>query len=65
MKIIFVLITLMFFSTTLHAGSSSGGTPSHPCIIDGKLVHAHLLITECNEIKKKLAEKTASDVEAY
>lgn len=62
MKKLIGLIGIMLFSVSVQAGGSSGtgGIPSPPCVIDGKLIHKHVLITECNEMKKEAADKKAS-----
>ena len=61
MKTLFVFISLMLFSLSLHASSGTGGVPSPACVIDGELIHKHLLITECDKLKKIVAEKAEID----
>ncbi|PSU34274.1 hypothetical protein C9I99_09830 [Photobacterium lutimaris] len=61
MKKLIGLLVIMFFSVSVQAGggSGTGGIPSVPCVIDGKLIHKHLLITECNELKREVTDKKA------
>ena len=66
MKKLIGLLGIMLFSISVHAGGSgSGGIPSPPCVIDGKLIHKYVLITECNEMKKQAAEKKAKASSTY
>ncbi|WEM41103.1 hypothetical protein PTW35_10665 [Photobacterium sp. DA100] len=62
MKKLIGLLGIVLFSVSVQAGGASGtgGIPSPPCVIDGKLIHKHVLITECNEMKKEVADNKAS-----
>ncbi|MCQ1058462.1 hypothetical protein ACQKPX_02670 [Photobacterium sp. DNB23_23_1] len=64
MKKLIGLLVMMLFSFSVQAGggSGTGGIPSIPCVIDGKLIHKHLQITECNELKKEATDQKAKTV---
>ncbi|MBY5945777.1 hypothetical protein [Photobacterium rosenbergii] len=66
MKKLIGLLGIMLFSVSVQAGGSgSGGIPNPPCVIDGKLIHKYLLITECNEMKKQAADKKVKASSTY
>ncbi|PSW21306.1 hypothetical protein C9I98_05030 [Photobacterium sanctipauli] len=62
MKMLAVSVVLAVFTVPVFAGGGgAGGVPSVPCVIDGKLIHKHMLITECNKLKqqaKKASEQS-------